>query len=45
MRAGMLSNPKTFRDIVLADLFRGQRLVEKVYPDPIDPIRRWENKS
>ena len=37
MRAGMLSNPKTFRDIVLADLYRGQRLVEKVYPDPIDP--------
>ena len=37
MRAGMLKNPKNFREIVLADLYRGQRLVEKVHPDPIDP--------
>ena len=28
------THSKTFRDIVLADLYRGQRLVEKVYPDP-----------
>ena len=35
--AGMLENPKTFRDFVLADLYRGQRLVAKVHPSPIDP--------
>ena len=34
---GMLANPKTFRDFVLADLYRAQRLVAKVHPDPIDP--------
>lgn len=33
----MLANPKTFRDFVLADLYRGQRLVTKVHPSPIDP--------
>ena len=37
VRAGMLKDPKTFREIVLADLYRGQRLVEKVHPYPIDP--------
>ena len=37
-RAGRLPyEPRTFREIVLADLYRGQRLVEKVHPDPIDP--------
>ena len=36
-RAGFLADPNTFREIVLADLYRGQRLVEKVHPDPIDP--------
>ena len=34
---GMLANPRTFREIVLADLYRGQRLVAAVHPDPIDP--------
>jgi len=34
---GMLANPKTLREFVLADLYRAQRLVAKVHPDPIDP--------
>ena len=37
MAAGRIDNPRTFRELVLADLYRGQRLVEKVHPDPIDP--------
>lgn len=34
---GVLANPRTLRGIVLADLYRGQRLVKNVHPDPIDP--------
>lgn len=29
--------PQTLRDLVLADLRRAQRLIERVHPDPIDP--------
>ena len=37
MAAVRIDNPRTFRELVLADLYRGQRVVEKVHLDPIDP--------
>ena len=37
VKAGRLDKPIAFRELVLADLYRGQRLVEKIHPDPIDP--------
>lgn len=37
---GTLANPKSIREFVLADLYRGQRLVTKVHPSPIDPQLR-----
>ena len=32
-----MKEPRTLKELVLADLERGQRLIRKVHPDPIDP--------
>ena len=33
----MRKDPQSFQDLTLSDLQRAQRLLRKVYPDPIDP--------
>jgi hypothetical protein len=32
-----MKEPRTLKELVLADLERAQRLIRKVHPDPIDP--------
>jgi len=32
-----MSEPRTLRELVLADLQRAKRLIKRVHPDPIDP--------
>lgn len=36
-RSRLAHEPRTFRDLVEADLLRAERLVRQVHPDPIDP--------
>lgn len=33
----MMTTPRTFKDLLMADLRRAQSLITKVHPDPIDP--------